>query len=393
MNISPIPYLSVTQPIGTFYICVMKASLLLSAVEILRRDLTPEGRERVQREYNEEQGTKIADFAVSDDATFPTALIVNVYSRCMRLNEQDRTITLGRSTTNDVVDDENGWEQLTDTEPFFVGEVVDGQHRLLGIKQAIKRYPDLADMEMPVVLMVDLDPENKAYVFLTINSTQRKVNSSLIVDLFGLRKDRSPMKTCHEIAKIFYEWEGGPFVRGLKMLGKKTAGTEMLSQGSFSKYVLGLISTTPKLDEERLEKGEPLFENRRCPLRPYFAANQDPLIARILHEYFRAVKTTFSVEWDLEPEKHLLRKTVGFSALTKAFVAIWDAEKMTDPIKAYEYFLVCAQKFKANLAGKPLTSEAFGSSEKAAKQMADFFTDGTDLRALWEESQKSATHA
>jgi DGQHR domain-containing protein len=361
----------------------MTAGELLDVVDILRRDFTPEGRERVQREYSKEQGEKIAKYALEHDATFPTSVILSAYKSCVRLDENNGLLHLGRpvKVSGEESDDEIAWEPLSTEAPFKIGEIVDGQHRLLGIKHAIEELgaKDLKSFEMPVVFMLDLNPNDKAYVFSTINGTQRRVSSSLIVDLFGLREGRSPRKTCHELAETFYEWPKGPFENGLKMLGKKTKDGEMLSQGSFSKYILRLITRRPDDDELRIRRNEKLLPDDKCPLREFYLADKDPTVARILHEYFSAVRNSFPEEWDEAPEDYLLRKTVGFSALTKAFVDTWDRSKVTDPESAAKYFDSIANKYRENLGTRKLTSQYFASSEKGARELADALT-GADKK-------------
>lgn len=379
MSIISPQYISVTQPIGTFYITAMKAGLLLNVVDILRRDFSPEGRERVQREYSDEQGEKIGRYSIGDDATFPTSIILSSYKDCVRVNDPKKVLELGRLMpikNNDNSDVEYEWQPLSEQNPFKIGEIVDGQHRLLGIKYAIEKLgaTHLMDFELPVVFMLDLNPSDKAYVFSIINGTQRRVSSSLIVDLFGLREGRSPRKTCHELAEIFYKWPGGPFEKGLKMLGKKTQDGEMLSQGSFSKYILRLISRRQDQDDYRLSLGEPLLPDEKCPLREFYNAEKDAAIARILHEYFSAIKDKFKEEWTYNPEDYLLRKTVGFAALTKAFIYTWDKQKVSDPETAKIFFSELADNFKNNLGERKLTSAFFASSEKGAQDLADALT-------------------
>ena len=96
-----------------------------------------------------------------------------------------------------------------------------------------------------VVVMFDLTEEEKAYIFSTINSNQTKVDKSLIYDLFELSKTRSPHKTCHEIARIMNSDKNSPFYGKLKMLGKKSDKTAILSQGTFVNYLCRLMSNKP----------------------------------------------------------------------------------------------------------------------------------------------------
>lgn len=375
--------ISITQEIGTFYVASIPAGSLLALVDILSRDMSEEGRQRVQREYNEERGKQIAKYSTENNATFPTSIIIATYPD--RVCVVDDGIEFGR------LSDDSVWQPMTQDEPFKIGEVIDGQHRLLGLKRAIETdgIERLRDFELPVVFMLDLDQGDKAYVFSIINSKQRSVSSSLIMDLFGLQEQRSPYKTCHEIAQAFYDWvddqnEGaapkkGPFYNGLKMLGKKVADGEMLSQGSFGKYVLRLISKKPDEDARRLRENKiPLDDDSKCVLRYLFIQEKDFAIARILHEYFSAIRNEFHEEWDVQPEKYLLRKTVGFSALITVFENIWDKE-IREFDKAAAYFAKKAVVFKKNLDGKPLTSGYFPSSEKGASQIAEIMLNGEQL--------------
>ena len=371
-------YIPVTQPVGTFYIASLPAGVLLSLVDILSRDMTEEGRQRVQREYNEDRGKEISRYVAEEHATFPTSIIVAAYPDKVRIDEGNRQLSFGK------YDAEGNWQTMPDNDRFKIGEVIDGQHRLLGLRRAIEidGKKELASFELPVVFMLDLDQGDKAYIFSIINSKQRSVSSSLIMDLFGLQEGRSPYKTCHEIAQAFYDWtdeladgtvKPGPFYHGLKMLGKKVDGGEMLSQGSFGKYVLKLISRNPDQDARLLRQdGEDaaLVDDPRCKLRYLFQQKRDHVIARILHEYFSAIREAFEDEWEKEPEKYLLRKTVGFSALIHIFEDIWDRSQMSDYEEAAAFFSRKALQFKNNLSGTPLTSDTFPSSEKGALMIA-----------------------
>lgn len=386
MNNYKLKCISITQPIGTFYVASIPAGTLLTLVDILSRDMTEEGRLRVQREYNEERGKEIAKYSKDDNATFPTSIIIATYPDKVRISEHG--LAFGR------LSDDSDWLPMTLDAPFKIGEVIDGQHRLLGLRRAIEKegIERLRDFELPVVFMLDLDQGDKAYIFSIINSKQRSVSSSLIMDLFGLQEQRSPYKTCHEIAQAFYDWtddqnekgepKKGPFYKGLKMLGKKVADEEMLSQGSFGKYVLKLISRKPDEDARRLRENIPLADDSKCVLRSLFIEEKDYAIARILHEYFSAIRNEFEQEWDKLPEKYLLRKTVGFSALITVFEAIWDKKEIRNFKEAADYFAQRAAEFRKNLNGISLTSDNFPSSEKGASKIAAIMLNGAHSEEL-----------
>ena len=189
----------IEQPIGTFYVGKIKSDTLISITKTVRRTEN----EGIQRELSEKRARDISKYCEDPDATFPTPIILAV-------NESD----IENFSTNIP-----GVYELSFDDDYAFAEIIDGQHRIEGIKLAKDFVTDLL-----VVLMFDLTEEEKAYVFSTINSTQTKVDKSLIYDLFDLSQSRSPYKTCHEIARILNSDQDSPFYGRLKMLGKKSSG-------------------------------------------------------------------------------------------------------------------------------------------------------------------------
>lgn len=231
-----IPYIEVEQPIGTFYLSAINAKDLVDIVDIRRRVsdnnymslfdrfqvLEEQG---VQRQQSKERVNKIKNYCSDPDATFPTPIIISVYSH-IRYKDDERSFEF----------------ELKDGDK--IGDVIDGQHRLLGISAS----DYCANFMLPVVLMFNLNTEEKAYVFSIINSTQTKVSMSLIYDLFDLSTKRSPQKVAHEIARAMNKMDVSPFHNRLKMLGKKEQNQyfAVLSQGTFVSKLLTLISKDPE---------------------------------------------------------------------------------------------------------------------------------------------------
>lgn len=400
MNNTPTRYqcISVNQPLGTFYVCSIPAAKILPLVSIERRGLTPEEQQNVQRGLDPKRQVDIAKYVHESDATFPTSVTLSANSDFVHIVEDpNKTLCLVIGTeleprnvaANNLPDDtqqgileiieENvvrRFSKVPDGEK--VALVIDGQHRIEGLRAAgaYQEGSPLGDFEVPLVFMFDLSPELMARIFVTINSNQRRVDPSLISDLFGLSSRRSPMRTCHLIAAILNSEKDGPFSGGLKMLGRrqKTAElpktTELLSQGSFCKYLLKLISNNSEEDERRLQRGEEPQHDSRYPLREFFISERDDIIIRIIKNYFSVVKRTYSAAWEKEPEKYLLRKTVGFASLTKLFLRILPVALEVDCADqpAFErVFLVIKEAFPESewAVGK------FSSSEADASRIAN----------------------
>lgn len=349
-------YIEIEQPIGTFYLTSMPATALYDVVEVRPHgENDPEG---VQRELSEKRANDIRDFCSDTDAVFPTPIVISI-----------------KPSIPYNIDIENQIITLPDN--IKVGEVIDGQHRLWGINRS--QYK--SSFELPIVLMFNLTLQEKAYVFSIVNKTQTKVNKSLIYNLFGLTTDRSPYKTAHEIARAFNQNESSPFYRRLKMLGKKSTDQTVatLSQGTFVKQLVELISRNPEDDARRWKRGEKLMDIESLPLRKYFISEQDNVIMKIVENCFTALKNVFPVEWN-RPENNILWKTTGFCGVMIALnniVSKGIAEKQLTE----EFFMTIFRRFKAVIEDKDiqLTSRDFpGGGAQNQKRLASLICDSAN---------------
>ncbi|MBK7473343.1 MAG: DGQHR domain-containing protein [Betaproteobacteria bacterium] len=169
--------IAVSQPIGTLYVTSMKAGDLLRRVAIYRRGLAPEDQNYVQRQMSGKRAKDIAAYVGDPDATFPTSIIVAADATKVHPKEIDNInfLYLGRKNigaTEFEAHDElalkvaniDALSELADDEK--IGEVIDGQHRLEGLKLAgagITGTP-ASEFELPVVFMLDMDPQDRGYV-------------------------------------------------------------------------------------------------------------------------------------------------------------------------------------------------------------------------------------
>lgn len=342
------PAITIQQPIGTFFVSAVPASKLLRIVTIKQRSLEDPQGDAVQRQLSLKRINEIALYTSDPDATFPTPIIV--------------------ACSSEIVEFVDGQIRFDDEQ--VIGEVIDGQHRVRGLQLAMSSDTDsVAKFVLPVVFMLDLEPYDKAYVFSTINSKQTPVPRSLIYDLFELSQTRSPWKTCHEIARALNASKHGPFHQGLKMLGKRTSPTEYLTQGSFVTQLVARISKKPQADEIAVKRGDKIEDDESLPFRYYWVHDRDEIIVRILENYFGAIQDQFPEEWNPpSADNFILRKTVGFVGLMKAFDRVWPTAKQQKSASR-ESFREIAQQFRQNLNGRPLTAEEFGSSGAAAGEL------------------------
>ena len=347
MNKLSFQVLPIEQPIGIFYLSKVSAKNLMGTVDIVSRKNNEDG---VQRELSVQRVKEITDYCDDPDATFPTPIIISV----------------NNNTTVHFLDDYQIELQFDKT----FGDVIDGQHRLRGIQQSV----NIERFELPIILMFNLTLEEKAYVFSTINSNQKKVDKSLIFDLFGVSIGRSPQRTVHEIARAMNTMESSPFYNRLKMLGKKTPDQPdaTISQGTFSKRVLSLISKNENQDLFKCKNGSTLNYDESLPLRKYFIDNKDEVILKILLNCFNGLKDAFPKEWS-NPHNYILWKTTGFNAVIDSLKEIIPfgikQKKLTQ-----EFFTGVFQNFRKSLSVE-LTSDRFGSGESHTAKLRALIVD------------------
>ena len=336
--------LPIEQPIGVFYLSKVKAKALMGTVDIVSRNNNEEG---VQRELSEQRVKDIAYYCDDPDATFPTPIIISVNNDVNVTFNNDNTITI--EYTNQF------------------GDVIDGQHRLKGIQQSA----NIDLFELPIILMFNLTLEEKAYVFSTINSNQKKVDRSLIYDLFGVSSGRSPQRTAHEIARAMNTMSSSPFCNRLKMLGKKTPDQPdaTISQGTFSKRIVSLISKNENVDLLMCKNGITLENDDTLPFRKYFIEDKDEVILKILLNCFYALRNVFPEEWS-QPKDFILWKTTGFNAVVdslKTIIPIGIKQKRL----THEFFNEVFTRFKDTLNERSivLTSDFFGSGESETTKL------------------------
>lgn len=334
-------YIEFTQPAGTFYMLSMPASFVSKIMDVKERNEDGEGTQRMDSKPRIEE---IKKYCNDPDATFPTPIILAIDSEHLTF-ESDGTVTIENKAK--------------------IADILDGQHRIKGIANS----DNIDKFELPIVFIKDATEEQKAYIFSIINSKQTRVSPSLIYDLFAVMKKRSPQKTCHEIARSFNKLEGSPFQNRLKMLGKGGGVNASLSQGTFVKRLVTLITNKPDDYLIKIKNGEDLpVEN--LPFNDYFRNDKDDVIFKIVLNLFKAISKVFTYEWN-HPEKSILSKGIGYGAVIKAFPEIYKVGKEQNDLSE-EFFIKTFEKFKLILKEekKELTSTYFGSNETNVTELS-----------------------
>jgi DGQHR domain-containing protein len=120
-------------------------------------------RENIFHKTNTGRARKLADYIVrgqeNQDAFLPTSVFLAT-DRDVQFNAETNTIQFS----------------VEDIGPF---SVVDGQHRIEGLKMAAEKNPEVLDFEVPVNIAVNLSKLAQMCHFLIVNTTQKSVDRSI----------------------------------------------------------------------------------------------------------------------------------------------------------------------------------------------------------------------
>jgi DGQHR domain-containing protein len=314
-----IPVFQISQPVGDFYIGVMRTDDLLSICKFDYRRMQYNSGYidflGIQRELNEKRIGEIKEYVGTMDACFPTSIVISVDEKCARVDETD---VVGAKILKifEYVDDQSPELSIKLEE---VASIIDGQHRLKGLEEAKKDA-----FEVPVSIFIGPDDATEAMLFSIVNLAQTKVNRSLVYDLFSLAKTRSPEKTCHEIVVALDRMAESPFQNRIKRLGVATEGRfgETLSQATVVKGILPYITNDPLADRDRGKRfgfwDQSLTRdfNKRIFFE-FFKRNEDVKILDNLLNYFNAVRAKWPEAWARTGRGNIINRTNGFNGFIR----------------------------------------------------------------------------
>jgi DGQHR domain-containing protein len=265
----------------------------------------------IQREPNPSRVREIQKYVRTVDATFPTSVILAIDGKNAKID--------------------NSRTQLSIRDDQEVALILDGQHRLAGLEGFDGEF------DLNVVVFVDMDIQDQAMTFGTINLAQTKVNKSLVFDLYEFQKKRSPYKTCHTIARLLNREPKSPLSGRIKMLGKAVEGEELqlITQATFVNELVRYISSDPLSDRDVVLQGETPEEaagaaaNRQL-FREFWREDRDEEIVRIVWDYFDVVSAKWSEAWDANDQGMILNRTTGFTALMRFLGPVYRHGKNVD---------------------------------------------------------------
>ncbi|HEY1768884.1 MAG TPA: DGQHR domain-containing protein [Chthoniobacterales bacterium] len=186
------PVVVVSQNQRTFFLTMLNARDLvqISYASVRNRD-AEEG--AVQRILNPRRIDSIKDFTVKG-GDYPNCIILNWVDSKKKLG-----FTKGKITV-----------PIGDR----LAQIIDGQHRVEGIRAAIKAKAVIGRLEIPVAFYQNLTTTECADIFLSINTEQKPVQRSLVFDLYDVASahvvDPAAVRA-RDIASQLNDLESSPF--------------------------------------------------------------------------------------------------------------------------------------------------------------------------------------
>lgn len=341
--------IEVSQPIGTFYVGAINSRDLIRIAYADVRRIERRAVEEylgIERPLSSGRVAELRQYVNTVDSTFPTSVILAIPPEKAAYDQKTGTMT--------VANEED------------VAKIIDGQHRIAGLQA----HND-GVFQVNATIFVDMDMEDQAMVFATINLKQTKVSKSLAYDLYEYATSRSPQKTCHNIAKLLNGREGSPFQSKIKILGVATGKREeTLTQATFVDRLMRHVSTEPMQDRDLIKRGKPLKpvagrDSERLIFRKLFVESKDAMIAKVLWNYFAAVDDRWHDAWTYPEKGNVLCRTTGFGALMRFLRDAYLQLVTKDPVVETASFRSLFQRVK--LKDDSFTSDRFlpGSSGEA----------------------------
>lgn len=338
--------LRVDQRIGTFFVAVLPAELLLqvAASDRMRATMNPDGNgyrlEGTQRIVQDKRLNEIADYIGRNDAAFPNSIILASnhepntgfdQDEWEDLQTNDGEIETGDSKEWTVEPTDNGSYRLRIPTGEKLAAVIDGQHRLFAFAKADIDF--IREMNLLCSIFLDLPKSLQAQLFATINSTQKRVDRSLTFELFGynVADEGEEFWTPDKLAVFFTRKlstnDDSPLQGKILVAPKRDSALQKLaSQADWQVStavivdgILRLFSSNPKRDSNRMNKNKKRTRKSlvkgprdRSPLRDAYIKGNDALLYKTVLNYVKACDDVF---WGNISTGSFIVRTVGVQAV------------------------------------------------------------------------------
>ena len=199
---------------------------------------------------------------------------------------------------------------LTDPKSGFL--IIDGQHRLAGLRFYGERNPGLLDqIDVPCIIFDGKTADFAAEMFVIINSTQTRINRSHLVDLLD-RISRYDDKTrlAATLVRKLYDDGSSPLQYKINRLGGRSRQEKWILQAELFNEIKKLVDQHEKLFlKEFRAKADRGFE--------------------LIADYFKAVRLVMERIWGTN-DRYKFTTSVTIKALIRVLSDLLDRREIID---------------------------------------------------------------
>ena len=328
--------IKVKQPIGNFFVGKIDGKILSKDASAEVRNMKEDDIDRrigIQRELKASRVKEIKEYVKTSDACFPNSVILSVKQKYIESIKE--------------IDPDIYEIKLKESDETF--QIIDGQHRIAGLEN----YNEEEKFEINVSLFLDMDVEQQAILFSTINSKQKGVDKNLMMDLYTMQTTRNQIKSAHYIARILNgKVDGALNGRITAFYEAPSIGGYKITQANFIdkdvKYISGNEIQQIK-DRDRLKNREPLVYadekiRKKLIFRNMFIDEQEGKIALLINNYFNAIRKRWPHAWN--DNGYVLGRAIGFNSLMAILPQIVERINVYDEDISEEEFCKILSKIK-----------------------------------------------
>ncbi|MBI2050153.1 MAG: DGQHR domain-containing protein [Candidatus Staskawiczbacteria bacterium] len=276
-----------------FYIGVAKAEDLIRNYKIDAWSIS--NTSGYQRNLSINRSKKFSDYLSKFKGIFHQTILINI-----------------RNTKNVNYEDKEGEGILKIEGEFYL---VDGQHRVGGLKNLIESHPSLGSIPVPVLVMVGFSREREAKEFLIVNKTQKGVRADLsdrllsdviddmdrdLLEILGIREHRNITRTAVEVCDKLNESKESVWYKRIGLPNQKSNKYETIKQRSMTESLKYLM------------KDSYIQSN-------FKTANK---LSKLLIDYWHAVKSLCPKACGDDAKNYVLLKTTGPFILHKLLLFV-----------------------------------------------------------------------
>jgi len=307
--------IEVSQPIGPFYVFKIKATKLVNLVFSMAAYSQDGKLSGVQRKLRDDRIKEIGLYCKANNATFPNSIILS--ANYTRQGEYVNDESIRWSVSND---------RLIIPKELELASIIDGQHRIKGLKEAIKS-PEFVDFDILCSVYFDMPFSQQAEVFTSINFNQKKVDKSIAYELFGYDLDNtdkqywSPDTLAVYIARVLNNDSDSPLKGRIHTAinGNTKNKDWFISTACMVESITLLLSTDATKDRYTIHQNSFLNKGRKrlkeiksdSPLRDLYIESKDKDIFDIIYLFLSKIN---SLGWFGDRDL-VTTKTIGFLAM------------------------------------------------------------------------------